>query len=262
MDASPSAQARERLVPLEGTQNFRDLGGYATADGGRIRWGRLYRADALSTLTSGDLAYLEAIGLRLVIDFRGDEEVALEPGPLRARAGVHVHHAPIGENASPSQWRARFEGGDLGDLDAGWLSRTYVGMLDGRPEVFADVIRTLAAEGALPAVFHCTAGKDRTGVMAMLVLRWLGVSREDVVADYALTARYTGGRIRAASRWFGEIGIDGEASAHLFTARPESMGAALDHLDARYGGIDRYAEGAMGLDGSVRDALRAALVER
>ncbi len=262
MPDSPTNDSRERLVPLEGTQNFRDLGGYATADGGCVRWGHLFRADALSTLTDADLAHLADRGLRLVIDFRGDEEVALEPGRLREAPGVTTHHAPIGENASPAEWRARFESGDLGDLDEGWLGRTYVGMLDARPEAFAGAIRTLASASALPAVFHCTAGKDRTGVMAMLVLRLLGVSREDVIADYALTARYTGNKIKAASRWFTEMGVDLEVAGHLFAARPENLAVALDHLEAAHGGIERYALDNMGLGASVVEDLRSALVER
>ena len=252
----------ERLVSLQGTQNFRDLGGYPTASGGAVRRGRVYRADALSTLTEPDLATLHGLGLRLVVDFRGDEEVTLEPGPYREHPTVRYVHVPIGENASPAEWRARFESGDLGDLDEGWLARTYVAMLDARPEVFASVLGELAGEAALPAVFHCTAGKDRTGVMAMLILSLLGVPREHIVADYALTTRYTQGKIQAANRWFGERGIDQEKAAHLFSARPENMQAALDHLDSKHGGVERYAREAMGLESATLDALRRNLIER
>ncbi len=251
----------ERLVPLEGTQNFRDLGGYPTQDGRRVRWGRLYRADALSTLTDGDLGHLDGLGLRLVIDFRGDEEVGLEPGPFRDHPRIGYRNVPIGENASPAEWRARFESGDLGDLDEGWLSRSYVAMLDARPEAFASVVRALAGADALPAVFHCTAGKDRTGVMAMLTLRLLGVGRERVIEDYALTAEYTGNQIRAANRWFGDRGVDLEQAAHLFSARPANMEIALDHLERAHGGVERYAREAMALEPEVIDAFREALTE-
>ena len=251
----------ERLVPLEGTQNFRDLGGYPTEDGRRVRWRRLYRADALSTLTEGDLADLEELGLRLVVDFRGDDEVDLEPGPFRNHPRVGYRNVPIGENASPAEWRARFESGDLGDLDEGWLSRSYVAMLDARPEAFAQVLRSFCEAEALPAVFHCTAGKDRTGIMAMLTLRLLGVAREQVVADYVLTAEYTGNKIRAANRWFSDQGIDIERAAALFSARPATMEIALDHLETTHGGIERYAKDVMALEADVIEALREALTE-
>ena len=251
----------KRLVSLEGTQNFRDLGGYPTEDGGQVRWGRVFRADALSTLTVADLELLEGLGLRLVVDFRGDEEVGLEPGPFRDHPRVAYRNVAIGENASPAEWRARFESGDLGDLDAGWLSRSYVAMLDARPEAFGEVLRAFAEQSALPAVFHCTAGKDRTGMMAMLLLRLLGVPREHVVADYALTAEFTGNKIRAANRWFSDRGVDTEQAAHLFSARPANMELALDHLEGRHGGIERYAREAMALEADVIEALRGDLIE-
>ena len=252
---------RERLVPLEGTQNFRDLGGYPTEDGRQVCWGRLYRADALSALTEGDLAQLEERGLRLVVDFRGDEEVDLDPGPFRNHPRIDYRNVPIGENASPAEWRARFESGELGDLDEGWLARTYVGMLDARPEAFAAVLRAFCEADTLPAVFHCTAGKDRTGIMSMLTLRLLGVSREHVVADYALTAEYTGNKIRAANRWFSEQGLDLERFSALFSSRPASMETALDHLESVHGGIERYAQDAMALEADVVPTLRRMLTE-
>jgi protein-tyrosine phosphatase len=251
----------KRLVPLEGTQNFRDLGGYPTEDGRRVRHGRIYRADALTTLSTRDLAHLDEIGLRLVVDFRGDEEVTLEPGPYRAHPEVAYLNVPIGENASPTEWRDRFERGDLGDLDEHWLPRSYAAMLDGRPEAFAEVMNTLGGESALPAVFHCTAGKDRTGVMAMLLLRLLGVPREHVIADYALTAEYTGGKIKAANRWFSDRGVDLEQAAHLFSARPANMEATLDHLETKHGGIERYAREALSLDATLIANLRDELTE-
>lgn len=251
----------QRLVPLDGTQNFRDLGGYPTEDGRSVRFGRIYRADALTTLSARDLAHLDGLGLRLVVDFRGDEEVTLEPGPYSAHPKVTYLNVPIGENASPTEWRERFERGDLGDLDEHWLPRSYLSMLDERPEAFAEVLQALAGEAALPAVFHCTAGKDRTGVMAMLLLRLLGVPREHVISDYALTAEYTGGKIKAANRWFSDRGVDLEQAAHLFSARPANMEIALDHLETKHGGIERYAREALALDAALIEKLRAELTE-
>ncbi len=250
---------RERLVPLEGTQNFRDLGGYPTEDGRTVRWGFVYRSDALSTLTPSDIARLETLGLRLVIDFRGEEETYLEPGPYRGHERVAYRHLPIGENASPAEWRERFRRGELGAFDEGWLARSYTGMLDRIPDRFASVLRALA-EDDLPAVFHCTAGKDRTGVMAALLLRLLGVPRTHVVADYALSSHYTRGASRAATRWFGELGLERADVSHLLSALPGNMETALDHLDAEHGGAERYARERMGLEGDVVVALRERLL--
>lgn len=253
----------ERLIKLEGTQNFRDLGGYETAAGRRVKWGRLYRADALSTLSAADLGALAKRGLRTVLDFRSEHETREEPGPFAegAHARVAYRHLPIGENASPAEWRELLQNGGLGTLDENWLARSYAAMLDGRPQRFAEALRALAAPGALPAVFHCTAGKDRTGVMAMLVLRLLGVSRAQVVADYALTAAYTQNRIRAAQRWFDGIGMSEEQADLLFAARAQNMEAALDHLEQKHGGISNYARDALQLDAATLARLHAALLE-
>ena len=250
----------EPRVALEGSQNFRDLGGYPAADSRRVRWNRLFRADALSTLTAADVAHLEAIGLRSVCDFRGADEVSEEPGAFADHPAIGYRNLAIGENASPAEWRARFESGDFGDLDEAFLARSYRAMLDTRADVFAAALRGFLAADALPAVFHCTAGKDRTGVMAALVLELLGVPRAHVVADYALTAHYTEGRIRAAERWFGERGIPLEVAERLFSARPPNIEAALEHLDEEHGGIARYARQRMGLGEDEIAALRERLL--
>ncbi|MEN8162075.1 MAG: tyrosine-protein phosphatase [Myxococcota bacterium] len=201
----------ERLLPLEGAENFRDVGGYPSADGRRVRWGAVFRSDSLATLSEADLSTLDALGLRLVCDFRGDAEVEEEPNLLAGRASVRYWRRPLGDsNVQPAEWRRRFESGDFGDIDSGWLTRSYRGMIDRSAPDLAAVFRRLAAADAVPAVLHCTAGKDRTGVAVALLLLLLGVSRDCVIEDYALTAHFTGDRIRAAERYFRERGIDPE----------------------------------------------------
>lgn len=251
----------ERLLPLEGAQNFRDLGGYPARGGRCVRWGVVFRSDSLAALSDADLAYLEHIGLRLVCDFRGDAEVEEEPNRLAGRAPFEYWRQPLGDaSVQPSEWRRRFESGDFGEIDASWLTRSYRGMIDGCAAEIGAVFRRLAREGGLPAVLHCTAGKDRTGVSAALLLLLLGVPRALVIEDYALTGRYTGDRIRAAERFFRERGIDPSRVAALMGSEPATLAGALDHLDETHGGVERWAREFAGLDDAELEALREALL--
>jgi protein-tyrosine phosphatase len=251
----------ERLLPLEGAQNFRDLGGYPARDGRRVRWGAVFRSDSLAALSDADLVYLERLGLRLVCDFRGDAEVAEEPNRLAGRAPFEYWRQPLGDaSVQPSEWRRRFESGDFGEIDASWLVRSYRGMIDGCAAEIGAVFRRLARGDGLPAVLHCTAGKDRTGVGAALLLLLLGVPREQVIEDYALTARYTAGRIRSAERFFRGRGVDPARVAALMGSEPATLAGALDHLEAAHGGAERWARERAGLDDAELEALRAALL--
>jgi protein-tyrosine phosphatase len=252
----------ERLLSLDGTQNFRDLGGYPVAGGGRVRWGRVFRSDSLSELSDADLARLERIGLRLVCDFRGDAEVAEEPNRLAGRPAIDYWRQPLGDHSvQPSEWRRRFESGDLGDVDAAWLTRSYRGMIDDSAATLGAVLRRLARDGGLPAVLHCTAGKDRTGVASALLLLLLGVPRELVLEDYALTGLYTGDRIRAAERFFSGRGIEPSGVRALLGSEPSTLAGALDHLDDAHGGAERWARERATLSVAELDALRVALLE-
>ncbi len=254
--------AAERLLPLGGPQNFRDLGGYPAADGCRVRWGRVFRADSLALLTDDDVRFLERLGLRLVCDLRGDDELHEQPNPLRGHEAFRYWHHPVGETGvAPDEWRRRFDSGEFGEIGPDWLARGYLRMLDERAEHLGAALRALAREESLPAVFHCTAGKDRTGVVAALLLLALGVPREVVIGDYALTSLFTGDRIRAAEPWFRERGIAPEQVANLVSARPDNMVKLLDHLDTRYGGADRFLHERAGLDDETLTQLRGALLE-
>ena len=251
----------ERKLPLEGPRNFRDLGGYPTEGGRRVRWGQIFRADSLAELTDADIGYLERLGLARVIDLRGDSEVSERPNRLAGRDGFSYVQLSIGESdLSPQEWARKFESGEFGEIDASWLVRGYQRTLDERAQRVGLVLRRLAA-APTPAVFHCTAGKDRTGIVSALLLLVLGVSREIVVGDYRLTALYPGDRIPAADQWFAERGIDPERAAHVLSSRREAMEVTLAHLDAMHGGAERFVREQAGVSEAEIAALREWLIE-
>ena len=251
--------APRRLVELEAVHNFRDLGGYAIAGGRRIGWGRLFRADGLYRLTDADIEIIDAIGVRTVIDLRSSPELDQHGCFPVDRLPVDFHHLSILD--------ATWQRGDLppvADTEQGaieFLTWAYADMLATGADRFARAIHVLAAAESMPAVFHCAAGKDRTGVLAALILGGLGVDHEVIVADYALTAA----AMQRMRTWVPihrpEVAQQfGETPAFMLAASPEAMRNTLDRLVADHGSIVRYLE-SIGVDASVLERLAAVLVD-
>jgi protein-tyrosine phosphatase len=233
----------DRVWRLEGAPNFRDLGGYVGVDGRALRWGRLFRSDHLGAVTEADLALLDAVGVRLVIDFRSDAERA-EYGSLR-HDGVEVRREPIVEGLvdaiTPLERIMRRE---LTSWTAEDMAALYRAMLDRFALRFGAVVVAAADPANHPLVFHCTAGKDRTGLAAALILRALGVSEADTLDDYELTHRFrTARRVAELRPRFEAAGIDLEPLMAFFAPPRDAMAAALDHVEHRYGGVVAYLTG-------------------
>ena len=170
----------DRLVALEAVHNFRDLGGYTTIDGRVTRWQTLYRADGLHRLTTADVEALRALGLHTVVDLRTDRELD-ERGTFPVDAyPVTFHHLPVIDVT----WDPNT--GDESD-PAEFLFHQYESLLAYGEPLFAKAFHLLGLPGALPAVFHCAAGKDRTGILAALILSALGVPHDVVTEDYGLS---------------------------------------------------------------------------
>jgi protein-tyrosine phosphatase len=243
-----------RLVALEAVHNFRDLGGYATADGRTTLWRTLYRADGLYRLTPADVTALEPLGLRTVIDLRSDSELD-ERGrfPVDAHPVV-FHHLPIVDKT----W-AHLDAPDY-DRDEDFLIWAYQDMLAIGAPRFAAAFEVLAEPGALPAVFHCAAGKDRTGLLAALLLGSLGVSHDDIVADYALTvegmARF---REWAAREWPEWVERMASVPPAYTAALPDAMRHIIDELCTEHGTIRNYVR-SIGVSNVTLDTLESVLL--
>jgi protein-tyrosine phosphatase len=244
------ADVVERLIALQGAVNFRDLGGYDAGGGARTRWRLLFRADGLGELTEDDLDVLRALGIRTVIDLRSGDE--LERGRFDVDAHpVAFHHFPFIEQLPDAE---EF------DRRPGLLGSQYQEMLADAGQQIRAALEVLATPGALPAVFHCTAGKDRTGVLSAIVLSLLGVDEHTVVADYALSGEAMR-RLRAKLILKYPEGRETiENIDEVFSAEPAQMEQLLDHVRDLYGSVDAYVAGLGGPPGLV-EALRGALLE-
>ena len=186
----------ERHVPLDGASNFRDFGGYAAEDGRIVKWRRLFRSDRLSELTAADYEGLAAHGIRVVYDLRRESETEAAPTVWPGVAAPELFPTPIFTDVALGSTFDRVASNEAARNDPevarGIMRKTYARMVTdpGPLAAFERIFTRLASEGGAPAVFHCTAGKDRTGVTCALILGALGVSREDIVEDFMLTARY------------------------------------------------------------------------
>jgi protein-tyrosine phosphatase len=221
----------ERHVALAGCYNFRDLGGYPTRDGGHLRWRRLFRADGLTRLTEEDCAALTELGLSTVIDLRTESEAGdLGRFPVE-RVQVDYHHLPLSESIPGTE-----EVPDWGE--AQFVTARYTHLLkEGRASI-ARAIGLLASDGSLPAVFHCSAGKDRTGVLAAVVLGGLGVPDEVIVDDYALSAIGTSRLMQALRERYADAVEEVEKYATaILRVLPESMAGFIEDVGGEYGGF-------------------------
>ena len=226
----------ERWLRLPGTTNLRDLGGYPSTDGGTVRWRTLLRSDALHRLDDSGRAALASLGLRTVIDLRTDEEVMVTSSGLdgtgdpgnSGNSWARTYHVPL------------FDAAAIGGLPPE-LAAIYRYMIDDCGAAIAEAVGRLCAGNALPGLIHCTAGKDRTGLVAAIVLAVVGVPDDIIAADYALSGSHPDpgaatviSQIRAVSgvgRWL-DLGALG--------AQPRVIHEALGHIRARAGSVTGY----------------------
>jgi hypothetical protein len=233
---------------LVGAFNFRDLGGHTTGDGRRTRPGRVFRSNSLQDLTATDVRVLMSqLRLRTVIDLRGPDEIATAGiGPLE-REAVRYENLPLLDERVETP-------GQVADL--GERYRTYLHSFGAKNLVQA--LTVMADEAAHPLVFHCSAGKDRTGVLAAMVLSCLAVPRDEVVADYCAMQTERGRLAEFLRRRPGYTDLADHDP--ILDSRPETMREFLRVLDVDYGGARRWALAEGMAEGDLR-RLEAALLE-
>jgi protein-tyrosine phosphatase len=247
------AESIDRWLTLEGLENVRDVGGLPLRDGGRTRPGVLLRSASLENLTPADVEHLvDVFGLTLVLDLRTRREIERDGPTAVAAAGVRT----VWLTLIPEEGRALPETGE--DTDP--LLQAYLGYLDDGGGNLVEATRLLATADAGPALVHCAAGKDRTGVLVALVLDAVGVQRTAVLADYALSAERVEALFR---RWTAASGAPMPTDLTPHLPRAEVMGAVLARLDEEFGTGD--SDGAVGwlrangLDEASLQRLRARL---
>ncbi len=237
-------------LPVEGTYNLRELGGYR-AEEATVKWGKFYRSDALHALTPLGRTSMTDLGIRLVVDLRTDDETAAEP---TAVSEVKIVRASILPSGQPTVRPDR----------PSTLEAVYDMMIDDHGAQLTAAVTHIARSGSEPVLVHCTAGKDRTGLVVALSLLAVGVQRDDVVADYALTEKYLAGPwVDGMLAKMAETGypVDDDIFALVATSPASLLERIVDRWEEEWGSPLGYLK-AHGFTGEDHAALTAALLDQ
>lgn len=257
---------KRRIVDLEGGRNFRDLGGYRTEDGQQIKWGTIYRSGTPANLTANDIKKLSGLGIRTFCDLRANEEREAEPNPY------------IAANSDVEYWTRdyRMDTGNLlgvlagPDASAEKSRATMTEFYRVLPEEHADSYREmfkLLADGHTPLAFNCSAGKDRAGTAAALILTLLGVPREAILADYGLSddiVDYRKEMTESAAKnpaYSALAELPWETVEPLLASDPAYLAAAFDAVSKKYGSVDAFIEKELQVTPQMKQAIRSKLLE-
>lgn len=246
-----AVQPHQRLLPLEGGRNFRDLGGYTTSDGRVVKWGMLYRSGSMYGLTKHDFAALQKLGIHTICDFRNAREQGAEPVPWPAD-----YHPQVLTDTAESKGGALPDFATAKEARAAF-TRMYPQMLDHYRPQYRQMFGELLAE-RVPLAFNCTAGKDRSGIAAALILTALGVPRKTIIGDYLLSNSYLDAAKLAASpsmKPFQDMKPE-VLDVFLRVERPY-IEAVFTAMDNHKGGADGYLKDELGLGEQERTRLRA-----
>ncbi|RGE46439.1 tyrosine-protein phosphatase [Comamonas testosteroni] len=247
MSATSQHSQPERPIALEGASNFRDLGGYQGLDGRSLQWRKLYRSAHLAHLTQEDLAQLQALGVSRSADFRGVGESA----HLAYQWPSIDRHALVVEPTVVQRAQSMMDKGQTltaRDTEA-LMHDTYRSFVNVYGQRFAQFFELLQSSDD-PLVFHCTAGKDRTGWAAALLLTALGVDEEQIMEDYLLTNQYFK---RPALSALGHMPDD--ALDALWRVQPSYLMASVEVVRAQHGSVDNYLTQVLGVDSAARERL-------
>ncbi len=255
-------------MPLTGAANVRDIGGYPAAGGREVAWGKVLRGDALCSLTEADSAVLAGLGLHTVIDFRTPGEILLA-GEDKLPAGVTLVSLPVrgGDmgtfyeviTGGDAQLQERLLGGGQAARYMAEACRAFVADPRQR-QCFAAALRYIAV--GLPLLYHCTAGKDRTGWMTAIVLTALGVERADVMDDYLLSNEYLRASHEKLLSDLAATGMmrDPELLRPILEQRPAYLEAAFGEAGRQFGSFGAFLATGLGADGPMLQALRDTLL--
>ena len=238
----------QRWLPIEGCVNFRDLGGYRNHQGQTVKWRRLFRSDALQDMTPADAAFaVNELNIGLVVDLRNSDEAERDgKGPLPGM-GVEYRHFPLLEERGFPP----FTGGDVVER----LSVTYQWLIHNSGPRVAQAVNAIG-EAQNGIVFHCSAGKDRTGLLAALILEVLGVDAKTIAADYILTNEAVEGILRRIKA----MQPHASPTTQSLAAQPVAFQGFQDTLHQEYGGAESYLR-RHGVSGETLERLRRNLLE-
>jgi len=248
-----------RLIQLEQSINIRDLGGYTGLDGRQTKWKKIIRSEELSHLSDNDIKDLEALGIKHVIDFRGESKATKLPDKIPKTADYL--HIPL--LAELPYTPADIDYGDPTGIDT-FMRKIYRYQVENRAVDFAKVLKLLTKADAYPILYHCTNGKDRTGIMTAFILLICGVSEDTIISDYTLTnltfdeAFDVLGSLLTESYQNSNTlpSIDKNKLRDFFGVKPAWLKIVLDYITEQYGTVEKYFKANTDLTDTDFEAIR------
>ncbi|HLY57705.1 MAG TPA: tyrosine-protein phosphatase [Stellaceae bacterium] len=250
------------MLRLETGQNFRDLGGYPAADGGRTRWRRLFRSGSMSRIAGADIDRLTALEIRTICDLRTNGERSRHPTAWCASSATAIWHRDH-ERSSGAIAPLLAQSDLTADGVRTVMQDAYRSMPFEQAPSYRELFLQVAA-GRLPLVFHCSAGKDRTGIAAALLLTAIGVPRHVVEEDYLMTNETTATLVQFVEsdpRYGPFLRAWGDTAKPLLRAEPDYLSAMFEAVETRHGSVEAYLREALELPEQTVPAIRAALLE-
>ncbi len=248
-----SMQVSKRQILLDGADNFRDLGGFITKEGKTIKWGKIFRADKLSELTANDFQKLETLNIKTVVDFRSNSEIEKEPDTLPNN--VNYLHLPIGLDNDISKFMDTIKTiapNDMEQMMISFYKELPIKWANQYKSFFNKVINS--TEG--PLVFHCTAGKDRTGIGSALFLYMLGVDMNTIYKDYELSNFYRKEANEKFVKMFEQYGINAETGEALMIVKADYLKQIFANITAEHGSVDSYIKNELGITAEDQNRLK------
>ena len=261
-----NSASEKRHIPLDGTPNFRDLGGYETAEGQTVKWRKIFRSGTLAELSDEDHRLIETLAIRKIYDLRTDDERATYPSRLPSSGlavvtlAIHGRDVVRGEDFDLEAYLRSL----TADEFVKGIKESYHAFVIAHAHQYRALFDHLDQQNEGAALIHCAAGKDRTGVACALVLHALGVPEETILHDYKLTNQFLDDdyRTNRKAQLIPEgVDFDVEVEDALFEARHEYIQAAFDAIYSEFGSLDGYLTGALDVSDHKRQRLREKLLD-
>jgi protein-tyrosine phosphatase len=263
------ADSYDRVIPLVGGANFRDIGGYQTASGRRVKWRMIFRSGSLVGLTRADCSRLAELRIATVYDLRSSNERSIEPCPTHHLAGLaYFSREYVVDNSAMLEW---LSSASVSAYDVRSAMLDFYKALPWKFAAHYQEILALVARLDAPLVFNCAAGKDRTGVAAALLLSVLGVNENDIIEDYCLSDKLVDYEKEAASpelsrravaSGFGFVSaMSKETRAPLMKSDPDYIRATLDAIRLRCGSIQNFVKNELSAGDESLDRIRSRLLD-
>jgi len=253
------------IIPLESTKNTRELGAYTTRDGRKVKTGLLIRSDSLANLTSSDLATLKNLGIKTITDFRSDVERHEAPDRIPEQKPEIAYQVldVLDPTLNIQTLRRKILSGQISDADLHKvLSREFYITDPKMRRLWGSWLKAFAEPQTVPHLFHCTAGKDRTGFAAVILLLTLGVPKEQVMHDFMVTNQLLAKTIDLGVKRISAMSdVNSELMRGVLGVSQETIDGVFEAIDAHYGSVDNYIASGLGIDAATRTRIQTLLLE-